>query len=141
MTKRKSSRGLRNCNPGNIRRSATKYLGEVAPSCDIAFKQFESMAWGYRAMFVLLDSYARKKKLRTIRTMIERYAPSFENHTQVYIDTVSRLSGIGCDEVIDTRSHDHMVPIVAAMSRVENGVDANMSEVEQGWTLYMQHKA
>ncbi len=73
--------------------------------------------------------------------MIERYAPSFENHTQVYIDTVSRLSGIGCDEVIDTRSHDHMVPIVAAMSRVENGVDANMSEVEQGWTLYMQHKA
>ena len=67
--------------------------------------------------------------------------PSFENHTQVYIDTVSRLSGIGCDEVIDTRSHDHMVPIVAAMSRVENGVDANMSEVEQGWTLYMQHKA
>ena len=64
--------------------------------------------------------------------MIERYAPSFENHTQVYIDTVSRLSGIGCDEVIDTRSHDHMVPIVAAMSRVENGVDANMSEVEQG---------
>ena len=57
---------MRNRNPGNIRRSATKYLGEVAPSRDAAFKQFETMAWGYRAMFVLLDSYSRKG-YRTIR--------------------------------------------------------------------------
>lgn len=137
----KTSRGIRNRNPGNIRRSGGHYKGEVVPSGDSEFKQFETMAWGYRAMFVLLDGYARRHGRNTIRTMIERYAPSFENHTQVYIDTVSRLSGIGCDEVIDTCSHDQMVPIVAAMSRVENGVVANMSEVEQGWTLYMQHKA
>ena len=75
------SRGLNNRNPGNIRRSTTKYLGEVAPSRDAVFKQFETMAWGYRAMFVLLDSYSRKG-YRTIRQMISRYAPPVENHTE-----------------------------------------------------------
>ena len=79
---------MRNRNPGNIRRSATKYLGEVAPSRDAAFKQFETMAWGYRAMFVLLDSYSRKG-YRTIRQMISRYAPPIENHTENYIRCVA----------------------------------------------------
>lgn len=83
MNEKTLPRGMRNRNPGNIRRSATKYLGEVAPSRDAAFKQFETMAWGYRAMFVLLDSYSRKG-YRTIRQMISRYAPPIENHTKLY---------------------------------------------------------
>ena len=45
------SRGLSNCNPGNIRQSKVRYKGEVQPSRDPAFKQFESLAWGYRAVF------------------------------------------------------------------------------------------
>ena len=45
-------RGLRNRNPGNIRRSAVRYKGETK-SDDAAFKTFASTAWGYRAMFVL----------------------------------------------------------------------------------------
>ena len=91
---------MRNRNPGNIRRSATKYLGEVAPSRDAAFKQFETMAWGYRAMFVLLDSYSRKG-YRTIRQMISRYAPPIENHTENYIRCVAEWSGIGADDRFD----------------------------------------
>ena len=54
------SRGLRNRNPGNIRRSGVRYKGEVRPSTDPAFKQFGSMALGYRAIFVLLDTYRRR---------------------------------------------------------------------------------
>ena len=41
-------RGLRNRNPGNIRRSAVRYKGETE-SDDAAFKTFASTAWGYRA--------------------------------------------------------------------------------------------
>lgn len=114
---------MRNRNPGNIRRSATKYLGEVAPSRDAAFKQFETMAWGYRAMFVLLDSYSRKG-YRTIRQMISRYAPPIENHTENYIRCVAEWSGIGADEPVDTQAGETMIPIVAAMSQVENGQPA-----------------
>ena len=33
-----------------------------------------------------------------------------------------------------------MIPIVAAMSRVENGVSADMSEVDAGWELFEKHK-
>jgi Asp-tRNA(Asn)/Glu-tRNA(Gln) amidotransferase A subunit family amidase len=49
------SRGLKNNNPGNIRISATKYLGEVQPSQDRSFKQFKEMRYGYRAMFVIIN--------------------------------------------------------------------------------------
>lgn len=139
MNEKTLPRGMRNRNPGNIRRSATKYLGEVAPSRDAAFKQFETMAWGYRAMFVLLDSYSRKG-YRTIRQMISRYAPPVENHTENYIRCVTEWSGIGADEPLDTQSGEMMIPVVAAMSRVENGRPAILSDVEAGWTLYLQHK-
>jgi hypothetical protein len=33
-----------------------------------------------------------------------------------------------------------MIPVVAAMSRVENGRSAVLPDVEAGWTLYLQHK-
>ena len=66
-----TTRGIRNCNPGNIRNSKTKYLGEVRSSRDAAFKQFETMAWGYRAMFVLLYTYSRNG-YRTLRQMEEK---------------------------------------------------------------------
>ena len=50
-------RGIRNNNPCNIRLSRTTYKGEVNPSSDKAFKQFESMAYGYMAVFVTLRHY------------------------------------------------------------------------------------
>lgn len=131
------SRGLRNRNPGNIRRSAVRYRGEVRPSRDAEFKQFETMAYGYRAMFVLLDSYARRHGLHTLRTMIGRYAPPSENDTRGYVEAVSRLAGIDADRRLDTRAHDEMAAVVAAMSRVENGTAAVAEEVEQGWRLYV----
>lgn len=79
------SRGLSNRNPGNIRQSAVRYKGEVRPSRDPAFKQFESMPWGYRAIFVLLDTYRIRHGLDTIRGMISRWAPPSENRTEIYI--------------------------------------------------------
>ena len=42
-------RGLRNRNPGNIRRSAVRYKGETK-SDDAAFKTFASTAWGYLSL-------------------------------------------------------------------------------------------
>ena len=133
------SRGLNNMNPGNIRKSATRYLGEVVPSRDKAFKQFQTMVWGYRAMFVLLDSYRRKGYL-TIRQMVTRYAPPIENHTENYIRYVSEWSCVGVDVPLDTQSDKVMIPVVAAMSRIENGIPAVLADVDAGWNLYQTHK-
>lgn len=130
-------RGLRNNNPGNIRQNSIRYSGEVQPSKDAAFKQFQSMAYGYRAMFVVLHTYARKYGIDTIERMISRYAPANENHTQAYIDAVSAESGVSATSHLTSTNADVMIPIVAAMSRVENGEPAVMSEVEAGWKMFI----
>ena len=119
----KTTRGLRNRNPGNIRHNATRYLGEIAGT-DKSFKTFSAMPWGYRAMFVALYTYQRRYGLNTITGLIRRWAPSNENDTTW----------------INTQHRDTMIPIVAAMSRVENGVSADISEVEAGWELFEKHK-
>lgn len=132
-------RGLKNFNPGNIRISKVKYLGEITPSKDKAFKQFESMAYGYRAMFVLLDSY-RRNGYKTLRQMINRYAPPVENHTANYIKFVTERARVFEDVELDTQDPAEMIPIVSAMSQMENGVPANYEDVRQGWELFVKHK-
>ena len=86
-------------------------------------------------MFVLLDTYRVRYGLCTLREMISRYAPPEENHTALYIDAVCDATGIGADEPLNTRCREDMVPVVAAMSRVENGCAANRREVERGFDL------
>ena len=130
------SRGLRNNNPGNIRRSRVRYKGEVRPSRDPEFKEFSSMAYGYRAMFVLLDTYRSRYGLSTIRQMLNRYAPPSENFTEGYIRFVSEKTGIAPDEIVNSRAARDMVPIVAAMSQIENGTSAIMADVHRGWELF-----
>lgn len=134
-----NSRGLRNRNPGNIRHSTTQYMGEV-PSNDTAFKSFETMAWGYRAMFVLLYTYQRRYGLNTVETLLARYAPANENNTAAYVASVVKQSGVAPDELVNTLQGDTMIPIVAAMSRVENGVPAVMADVRDGWELFLKHR-
>ncbi len=130
------SRGLTNNNPGNIRLSKVRYKGEVHPSRDPAFKQFETLAWGYRAIFMLLDLYRRRYGLQTIRQMISRWAPPIENHTQAYIRAVAGMTGIDPDQPLDTRSARDMIPLVAAISQVENGVAADQEAVCAGERLF-----
>lgn len=137
---KKMSRGLDNCNPGNIRRSKVRYKGEVTPSRDPQFKEFESVAWGYRAMFVLLDTYRRRYGLHTIRTMISRWAPPSENHTDAYIRFISERVGITPDDDISTLDEQTMTALVAAMSQVENGVCADRRQVNEGWRLFRAEK-
>lgn len=132
-------RGLSNKNPGNIRISKVKYIGEITPSKDKAFKQFESMAYGYRAMFVLLDSY-RRNGYKTLRQMINRYAPPVENHTANYIKFVTERTRVFEDVELDTQDPAEMIPIVSAMSHMENGIPVNYEDVRQGWELFVKHK-
>lgn len=137
MVKKTLPRGLRNNNPGNIRKNGIVYAGEIVPSRDDSFKQFTTMAYGYRAMFVVLHTYARRYGLDTIAKMIARYAPANENHTEAYINAVAESAGVPAHGHVTSTNGDVMIPIVAAMSRVENGVSAVMADVEAGWKLFI----
>ena len=72
--------------------------------------------------------------------MISRWAPPTENHTDNYVKAVSDRSGTPPDSRITATNRDVMVPIVAAMSCVENDVDARMADVEAGWELFLQNR-
>lgn len=119
----------------NIRISTDKFQGEVQPSQDKELKQFETAAYGYRAAFRILRTYINSYGLNTIRKIISRFAPANENHTENYIRVVSERSGIPADDPVYADSREMMIRIVAAMSFVENGVEAKMSDVIQGWEL------
>lgn len=137
MSSNRVSRGLRNCNPGNIRRSNTKYQGEKIPSTDSAFKQFESLEWGYRAVFMLLHTYRVRGYGDTIAKMISRYAPPSENNTEAYISRLCRATGFERDMPLDTLNAEQMVPVVCAISAVENGVEADWQCVTRGWEKFI----
>ncbi|GAB6011732.1 structural protein P5 [Viscerimonas tarda] len=128
------SRGLRNNNPGNIRINKDRFQGEISPSQDAAFKQFTNIAYGYRAMFVSLDTY-RKRGLDTIEKIISAWAPPVENNTQAYINAIVNYSGLPKDKVLTDCAGDDYIKIVAAMSQVENGLPAMMIDIEDGFRL------
>lgn len=135
MMKKKETRGYRNNNPCNIRISTDKFQGEIQPSGDKEFKQFETMAYGYRAAFRVIRTYINNYKCDTIRKIISRWAPKSENHTENYIRVVSERSGIPADDPVYADNREMMVRIVAAMSFVENGREAEMADVIRGWEL------
>lgn len=128
-------RGIRNCNPLNIRRNETKWQGLRQEQTDSAFFQFVSMPYGYRAAIKTLVTYYNKYGLKTIREIVSRWAPPSENHTENYINVVAERTGILSDAEIDICDADAMVAIVSAMSFVENGEEANENEIRQGYLL------
>ena len=127
-----SSRGYRNNNPLNIRHSHDKWKGMSPKQTDPVFVQFQTMAYGYRAAFVLLRTYRQKYGCNTIRKIVKRWAPPKENNTDRYIENVSRWTGIEADKMLAGQDANAWIRIVAAMSRMENGVEARMEEVAEG---------
>jgi hypothetical protein len=110
------------------------YQGEIDGTSK-SFRTFESMAYGYRAMFSLLTNYVNSHGCDTIRKIISRYAPSSENDTEAYINNVSSLTNTDPDELIDLSDSNFMQQLVASMSFQENGIDADMNEVNEGLNL------
>ena len=117
-------RGIRNNNPLNIRKSKDNWQGLRTLQEDREFCQFSSMAYGWRAAFVILcKTYYGKHKLRTIRALITRWAPPKENNTEVYIRRVTDRIGIGPDrELGSPQEHPAQWMMIAmAMAIVECG--------------------
>ena len=114
-------RGIFNCNPGNLRRSADPWQGLAEQQNDPEFFTFVSMEYGIRAMARVLIAYQDRHGIRSIRRIINRYAPPTENKTASYIDVVASRSGFRPDDEIDLHTYAHMRPLIEAMVEVECG--------------------
>lgn len=127
------SRGLRNCNPGNIRITKDKWQGLRVKQEDKSFFQFTEMKWGYRALIRTLQNYRLKWGCRTIADFINRWAPPAENNTSGYISRVCQEMQVPSSYVPDIEDKVTMCTFAAAISQVENGVPAVMADVIAGW--------
>lgn len=129
------SRGLRNCNPGNIRITKDKWQGLREVQTDKSFFQFIEMRWGYRALMRTLQNYRKRHGCMTIADFINRWAPPSENNTGSYISRVCREMQVPNSYVPDVDDKNVMCAFAAAISQVENGVPAVMEDVVAGWEL------
>ena len=139
MNKRNTeSRGLRNRNPLNLPRDGRLLRGLAAQQDDPDHYRFKSMAWGYRAAFIVLRTYHLKYGIRTVQAIVSRWAPPEDgNDTEIYIRKVCALTGFAPDTRLNPFNPSHMGPLVAAMSRVECGVKPDIRQIKEGWLLYM----
>ena len=131
-------RGIRNNNPLNIRRSKSKWLGEVPSldgNADKSFCQFSSLIYGYRACAKLLQIYQTKYRLCELSKIIGRWAPPTENNTRSYVERVAKQMSAELGKPISASSRldlceDKTVlqALLVAMHCVENGAHPTLPE-------------
>lgn len=136
---RRPTRGVRNFNPGNIRRvKGVNWQGAAPVQLDREFVTFVSAEMGVRALVRTLLTYYKQHKLKSVRTIIARWAPEngdrngsapggeYRQNTSAYIDAVCREMGtalgrtINADSVLDIDSRAVMRPLIVAIIAHEN---------------------
>jgi hypothetical protein len=133
-------RGIRNNNPGNIRKGSKKiWNGEVWPSTDSSFSQFITMAYGVRALLIDLVN-KHKQGLNTVQKIIFKYAPPTENYSQVYANFVATRMGLGVNDTFKM-TEANLIKFAKAVASFENGSAAaliNAQSWQEGLTRAMQ---
>ena len=133
---RPATRGIRNHNPGNLRRSADPWQGLAPEQTDKEFFQFTSAKWGIRALARTLIAYQDKVGLKNIKQMIGRWAPPNENDTGAYVRIVAGSVGVDADQTINTHDYETLRPLTLAIIRHENGQQPyTNAEIDAGLVL------
>jgi hypothetical protein len=113
-------RGIRDNNPGNIRKSDAPWRGKVFGT-DPDFETFDTPENGIRALAKTLDAYQSKHGCRTVRQIIYRWAPPGENDTAAYVEHVSASVGVSPDDTIIVDDPSVMLKLTVAIIQHENG--------------------
>ena len=97
MSTTTETRGQRNNNPGNIRLGQT-WQGLAPTQPDPDFCTFVDAEHGIRALCLILLNYQRIDSLKTVRQMINRWAPPADhNDTSAYVSFVAGRMGVDPD--------------------------------------------
>lgn len=116
-----STRGLRNNNPGNIRKTGDNWQGLSDNQTDVSFFQFTHAKWGIRAMAKLLKNYQTRYGLNTVNDIINRWAPPVENNTSSYVSHVAELLEVSPYQSINLNDTDVLTKLVEGVIKHENG--------------------
>jgi len=115
------ARGIRNRNPGNLRHTpAFTWQGELEPDAQ-GYCRFATDQDGIRATALDILNKWRKDGLRTVRTILARYAPPVENPTANYVANVAAALGVKPDDALDLAATGTLALFVKAVVRQECG--------------------
>lgn len=118
------TRGLRNNNPGNLKKDETAWAGLAPAQSDPVFFVFTAPVYGLRAMARVLMNYQAQHGLHVISELIARWAPASENDTSEYAQNVAAALGLDPSESVDLLNNaDQLKAFMAAITRQENGVN------------------
>ena len=127
------TRGERNANPGNIRKSTIPWQGMAEKQPDSSFVTFTNAMWGIRAICKILLSYQRKHGLNTVHAIIDRWAPPSENDTSAYVAHVANVLNVGEDAPINLQDDGVLEALTRAIIAHENGrVIYSDAQIKQG---------
>ena len=118
METRKQTRGERNCNPLNIKKTSIKWHGKVEGN-DPIFESFKDCYSGYRAALICLYKHYRNGS-NTVNLLINKWAPSSENNTRKYVEFVSSLMSLAPNQTFFW-SYSNVSLIMYHMCVFENG--------------------
>lgn len=136
METKKTPRGIRNNNPGNIRWGENwKGLDPDGKNKDKSFCVFEEPKWGIRALCKVLITYNRRYGLNTVKEIISRFAPTSENDTTAYMNHVAKLLNVRPDDRIPVCNERVMYTLITAIIQHENGQQPYSEEVIKGAML------
>ena len=112
-------------NPFNIRtNSANKWVGKL-PNNTEPFEKFDTMEHGIRAGLKLLQNYYTLHGLNTVEGIISKFAPAFENNTDLYIKTICTHTGFKRKQVLDLTKEATLLKLAEWIIFVEQGVYIN----------------
>lgn len=150
MSASRAPRGVRLNNPGNIDRTRprTAWQGRVPDDqlVDPRFEQFIHAKWGIRALARTLITYQDAHGLRTVRSILNRWAPpngrnpatgeAYTQNTSAYVDHVCALTGFGADERLDVQQYETARKLVNAIIRHEQGMQPyGAATIDEGLRL------
>jgi len=127
--------GIRLNNPGNLEWGSPweglvpRHLSRYNSSSinqQRRFCEFKDAAFGIRAIARTLITYADKRladdgsAIDTIREVVARWAPSFENNVDAYAKHVAKIVGVGPDDQVNIKDYDVMRKLVKGIIAHEN---------------------
>ena len=128
-------RGLRNNNPLNIRKG-NEWQGERHPQTDPDFEEFKNLEDGFRAAFVLIRNYIRRRPpINTPRLIIQRWAPAKENPTNHYLQYVCKRAALQPDESLTFDQKNKICCLVWAMAEFECGCEFSFGRIENAYAM------
>ena len=118
METKSQTRGERNCNPLNIKKTSIKWHGKIEGN-DPVFESFKNNYYGYRAALICLYKHYRTGA-NTVNLLISKWAPASENLTHNYVAYVCSLSPLSPNKIFSW-SFSNVYLIMYLMCKFENG--------------------